>query len=242
MKEHIYTIPINEAFDTNCECPVCYFMNMEEAKKIEYTLGASMMEPDERLAYNKTGFCRNHTRMMYDYGNRLSHALILETRTQYLTECIDKYVEKLLKCKKSPFFKSKSDDFNFPEGETLAETSESCIICNRLDKIERDFISNILHLYKKESGFKEKFDNSKGFCIKHFKKLIDEAISSHKFEECKEFLIKLSQLEKTNLQRLNEEVNWFTKKFDYRYKDEDWKNSKDSVQRACLKTSGHISE
>ena len=23
MKEHIYTIPINDAFDTDCECPYC---------------------------------------------------------------------------------------------------------------------------------------------------------------------------------------------------------------------------
>ena len=76
MKEHIYTIPINEAFDAECECPVCLFMCEEERKKIEYTLGASMMEPDERVVYNKSGFCKNHTHQMYSHGNRLSHALI----------------------------------------------------------------------------------------------------------------------------------------------------------------------
>ena len=46
MKEKIYTIPINDAFDKNCECAVCAFMREEEKKLIDYTVGASMMEPD----------------------------------------------------------------------------------------------------------------------------------------------------------------------------------------------------
>ena len=28
------------------------------------------------------------------------------------------------------------------------------------------------------------------------------------------------------------DVSWFCKKFDYRYEKEDWKNSKDAVERA----------
>ena len=32
--------------------------------------------------------------------------------------------------------------------------------------------------------------------------------------------------------RLTEDVSWFCKKFDYRYGDEPWYNSKDSVERA----------
>ena len=32
--------------------------------------------------------------------------------------------------------------------------------------------------------------------------------------------------------QLTSSVSWFCKKFDYRYADEPWKNSKDSVERA----------
>jgi hypothetical protein len=30
---------------------------------------------------------------------------------------------------------------------------------------------------------------------------------------------------------LREDIKWFIKKFDYRYEEEPWKNSKDSVER-----------
>ena len=36
----------------------------------------------------------------------------------------------------------------------------------------------------------------------------------------------------TYFDTLREDVSWFCKKFDYRYADEPWKNSKDSVERA----------
>ena len=42
----------------------------------------------------------------------------------------------------------------------------------------------------------------------------------------------------TNMQRIQEDVNWFTKKFDYRFKDEPWKNSKDAIQRSIKKLVG----
>ena len=41
-----------------------------------------------------------------------------------------------------------------------------------------------------------------------------------------------------NLQRLYEDLDWFCDKFDYRYKDADWKNSKDALQRGMQKAAG----
>ena len=40
--------------------------------------------------------------------------------------------------------------------------------------------------------------------------------------------------------RVKEDVSWFTKKFDYRYKDESWKNSRDAVIRGCEKTAMYV--
>ena len=46
MKEKIYTIPVTEAFQQDCECPLCLMEEKLEEEALEYTLGASMMEPD----------------------------------------------------------------------------------------------------------------------------------------------------------------------------------------------------
>lgn len=40
------------------------------------------------------------------------------------------------------------------------------------------------------------------------------------------------------MKRLAEELDWFADKFDYRLKDAPWKNSKDSIPRAMIKTNG----
>ena len=45
----------------------------------------------------------------------------------------------------------------------------------------------------------------------------------------------LYKLEIENFARVDEDVKWFTKKFDYRFKDEPWKNSKDAVKRSTEK-------
>jgi hypothetical protein len=44
----------------------------------------------------------------------------------------------------------------------------------------------------------------------------------------------------TNMSRIQEDVNWFTKKFDYRYNDSPWKTSKDAIVRSIQKLSGFI--
>ena len=234
MKENIYTIPINDAFAADCECPICEFMSKEEKNKIEYSLGASMMEPDERIVSNRLGYCQRHTQMMYDFGNKLSHALVLETRLKYIKEEIAKYSKQLKKPKKILFSSNQSAD--------ELSLSKTCVVCERLHKIEKDFVANFFYLYKKEPEFREKFFASKGFCLPHFEYLANLTYSHLNSDVGYEFLQKLCKLQSDNLVRVTEDVEWFTKKFDYRYKDEDWKNSKDAVIRGSLKISGFIEE
>ena len=79
MKEKIYTIPVNEAFDSQDECPFCNLRRTVEQKTIRFALGpgASYMEPDVRGETDKAGFCGAHFKKMYDYGNSLGSALMM---------------------------------------------------------------------------------------------------------------------------------------------------------------------
>jgi len=80
MKEKIYTIPVTEAFEKDCECSVCLLEKKLEDEYTEYYLGPAIMEPDCRLETHKKGFCSRHFEMMY---NRQEHrlGLALETDT-----------------------------------------------------------------------------------------------------------------------------------------------------------------
>lgn len=48
----------------------------------------------------------------------------------------------------------------------------------------------------------------------------------------------LFRLMQENLKRLENEVLWFTEKYDYRNRDKDWGTSRDSIQRCMQKDRG----
>ena len=52
------------------------------------------------------------------------------------------------------------------------------------------------------------------------------------------FIDMLTRLTDTNLDRMQEDISWFIKKFDYRFLNEPWKNSQDAVPRGCNKLRG----
>ena len=81
MKEKLYTIPVNEGFEAEDECPFCAMERKEEQRAIRYFAGpgASYMEPDVRASTDKAGFCGAHMKKLYDYGNALGCALMLQT-------------------------------------------------------------------------------------------------------------------------------------------------------------------
>ena len=97
MKETIYTIPVNEAFETPCECPMCKLENRFENDRVNYYLGPSLMEPDNRIETNETGFCAKHFAMMYDTrANRLGLGLMIHTHMQEQNKKIEKLeIEKI---------------------------------------------------------------------------------------------------------------------------------------------------
>ena len=88
MKEQIHTIPVNEAFQAEDECPFCYLERMAERSALRYVAGpgASYMEPEVRAETDKVGFCPGHMKKLYDFGNSLGSALILQTYFASLIE------------------------------------------------------------------------------------------------------------------------------------------------------------
>ena len=239
MKETIYTIPINDAFaNDKCECAVCEFMRKEEVNRIDYTLGASMMEPDARIETNKKGFCRRHMKMLFEHGNRLSLDLILETHIKEMTDLLES-AEKKLNGKK-PFFKN-SGNKNTSDSFKYFETAvKSCTVCDKLNDIAEKFMSNLFYMYKNDVSFKDKFLNCRGFCAEHFVLLVNSANKYLSGNDCSVFFKEICKMQIKELNRLYADVDLFAKKHDYRYKDADWQNSRDAVERACLKMSSYI--
>ena len=231
MKEKIYTIPLTDALAEAGECPFCSLEKQLEAEQVSYALGASMMEPDSRIVSNEKGYCRRHYEQMNKETNVLSLALVLDTHLNVLIEKLEKAAAT--QEKKSGFLKKNASED--PLLEALQQDQETCLICDKLQHTLVKFFEVFWYLYKNEPDFKEKVMSCQGFCLPHFQLLLKCApheLSGKNLQNAKK---ELTKLELTHLKRINDEVNWFTKKFDYRYQNEPWKNAKDAPRRAMEK-------
>ena len=114
----------------------------------------------------------------------------------------------------------------------------SCYVCDHFKANYNRYLDTFFDLYKKDEEFARLFREGKGFCLPHFADLVETAEKKLNDKQKAEFYPALFKIMKENYQRLQEEVTWFTDKFDYRNKDKDWGNSKDSIQRCMQKLGG----
>lgn len=233
MKEQLYTIPVNDAFRSDCECPVCALHQELEQNAIEYTMGPSYMEDDNRAMTDKLGFCQHHIQALYKQKNRLGLALMLKTHT-------DKTIKDLKELSKNKptaggLFKRTAD--TSPVGAYIQELESHCFICERMEDTFNRYIDTIFHLWKKDSEFRDALSKCKGFCTYHYGLLYDTGSVKLDKNQYSEFLDSLNAVYFAGMERVNDDIEWFINKYDYRYADEPWKNSKDAIPRGIIKTN-----
>jgi hypothetical protein len=89
-----------------------------------------------------------------------------------------------------------------------------------------------------ESEFKRKFSESKGFCLPHTALLLRGCAKYLSASQASAFAKSLAGIQKTSLETMCKDIEWFTLKFDYRNQDKPWGNSKDAVPRTIRKLLG----
>lgn len=243
MKETIDTIPIMDAMNANDECPFCYIERQLEQHAISFILGSAYMEDDVRMETDRIGFCRQHYHKMFAYGNRLGSALILSTHIRKLKEELKEELHAF-NPEKNSILKRLRKSVSQTQGQHASLSSwiynkeKSCYVCQHIQNNYQRYLDSFLELWNTNSEFMNSVKTSKGFCLHHFADLIDASERKLKNQQKQEFYTVIFQLMEENLQRLEEEVTWFTDKFDYRNKDKAWGNSQDSIQRCMQKAAG----
>ena len=243
MKEKIYTIPVLDAFQTESECPFCTLYNTLEQNSINFTLGPSYMENDVRIETNKKGFCLPHYQMMSKEKNSLGLALMLHTHMIHVHKNLNELLKKQKPNKKSSFpsLFSKKGNTGVTENlveQYLHEIHNSCYICEQIQNTFDRYVDTFFYLWKKDKSFIDLVKKCNGFCLQHFGVLYSAAPNFLNQIQLSDFYECIIPLQLENLKRIEEELDWFIKKFDYRYEKEPWKNSKDALPRGILKMAG----
>ena len=230
--ERIYTIPVNEAFDASaadaaCGCPVCALYRKLEEDELGLILGGSMMEPDVRIRTNELGFCGTHFDKLFTRKNRLGLALILES---HLAEVKDRMAVKGI----SSLFASRSSKVE----EMTGKLSGTCYICERIEHNLSGMLATVVLLYEEDMAFRKKVAAQPYFCLPHLHRLLTVGKANLPKKLFADFAKAVEEPVDRYLETLSGDVSWFCKKFDYRYGEEPWYNSKDAVERAIAFLSG----
>lgn len=246
MKEKLYTIPMMDALRAEDECPFCYIERNLEQHALDFVLGpeASYMQDDVRAETDEIGFCKEHYHKMFTYGNPLGSSLILEThlkkKMKELKGELNHYsgsgkrgLKELLKKEVS------ADGGSNNVSRWIHANEDTCYVCNHIKNNYDRYIATFFVLFKRgEDEFMKLVKNGKGYCLHHFADILDAAPLYLNEKEQKQLRDILFPQMEENLERILEEVDWFQKKFDYRYRNAEWKNSQDAVQRAMQKIAG----
>ncbi len=221
MNEKLYTIPVNEAFEKKCGCPLCTLRNDLENKEIDAIMGASMMEPDVRIKTNHLGFCKEHFEKMLGIKNRLSLALMLESH-------LNDVYRLALDEKSEPDYKSAAKN-GIP---ALSELEESCYVCGRVEDYLDKMVATIFYLWKNDPSFAKKAAAQPYFCLPHLNMLVKRGAKALGKKEFTHFLQTIMPLERAYFDSVLKDVSWYCKKHDYRFENEPWGTSRTASQRA----------
>lgn len=220
MKETICTIPINDIFLPKSGCPICRMEEMLEEQYVKFITGDAMMEPDIRIETNKKGVCRHHFSMMYEVGQKLPNALILESHLQEISE---NYMPK--KSKGRPDKK---------QLERLKTELSSCYVCDRIKKDMNHFMATIFSEWAKGKEFRQLYNEQPFICLKHYSFIMDAATAKGGIPSryMSDFYYETTELTKNYLELLKKDIKHFCSMFDYRNRGQEWGSSKDAIERS----------
>ncbi len=232
MKEKIYTIPVNDAFDRNdTDCPLCVLHEKREGELLDYYLGPSLMESDVRETTNQHGFCHLHARALFTRErNRLGLGLMYHTRIKQVRGAL---ATALAQAAEQPRRRKRDDRERLrTAAQQVRSNADGCVVCDRLAGTMARYLDVICWQYAREPHFRQVFGATHHFCVPHLADILDAAATHLRRPDATAMLADLQAVTTRALDALEHDVEWFTLKFDYRNQDKPWGNSKDAIIRA----------
>ena len=221
MAYHIDTGLIKDKFKVECECPLCEIKSIVEEQFLYEFLNDAVMEENTRLKVNALGFCEKHFNMLYTRQNKLSVALQISTRV----DSILKEIQPVPNVKKA-----------VKQADLLDKMSTTCIICDFTQESMVKYYKTIAQMFSREENFYKDVLKTKGFCLKHYAELL--RYSSYAGKDAKAYVEILSEHQQRNMARLQDELNGFCKKHDYRNALLPLGNSETALPRMSVKLYG----
>ena len=234
MPNHIHTIPVLDALREPGHCAFCAMFKKLEQDAVLFIMGPAYMEDDVRMETNRVGFCQHHMKLMYENQNRLGLALMLHTYVQQLNKDMNKIIKGRAP---APLFGKDSNSVVTKLKNHLEKTHSTCYVCSKIESTFERYIDTFFHIWGKGGEDSKLISAQKGYCLPHFIQILSaaERLGRGKREK---FLDDIVPAWQNLMTELEEDLDWFVQKFDFRNADAPWKNSKEALTRAMALIGG----
>jgi hypothetical protein len=238
MKQEIHTFELWDAFERKTECPLCDIKTNTERSYIS-GLFRDMTIDEEFCRYLKDArFCSKHLEILFNYRDKFGLALVMNRLLSFeIAELEAAQIRKTdTDIPRKPFQAWLERLITLAPPKRYLRSQESiCDLCRHIDNRMRDYVTTLIHLWKNNLNFRALYYSSNGFCHKHFYQIIQGAKKELNDKDLDNFLDTSFSIQHESMKRLNEELQWFIKKFNYHYNNEPWGSSKDSLARCISK-------
>ena len=234
MKNHIHTIPVLSALRDPGHCPFCKMHNKLEEDAVNFVMGPAYMDEDIRDKTNEAGFCKEHLDKLYAVQNRLGLALLLHTHLKELQKIINTPVETKVS---SGLFKKTESSSGRMAGQVMQQQNR-CYVCEKVDNTFKQYVDTFFYMWKREAEMPVLVKALPGICLPHYGMLITVAESTLSKKQLEDFLTVAIPMQQQAIAKLEEDLDWFIQKFDYRNADAPWKDSKEALTRAMAILKG----
>jgi hypothetical protein len=208
LREHIHTIPVLEALRAPGHCPFCAMYRRVDADAVAFMMGPAYMDERVRAETNEAGFCAVHLETLYAAQNRLGLALLLHTRLRSAA--------------------AKRD-----------YASERCYLCERINDTFKRYMDTFFYLWAREAEAAALIAAlPRGFCLPHYAEMTKAAETALNKKELAAFTALAEGLQREAMKKLDEDLDWFIRKFDYRNANEPWRGAEDALARAMAMLGG----
>ena len=190
---------VHDAYQRGGECPLC---DLEEAAEQTYLRSfhhSRVMEPSVRVQTNKEGFCAEHLRKLYAGENKLGIGLVIHTRLQHVADELADILGKIGGKRGVP-----------RAAERVHALEESCFLCRLMSQDRQRYAFTILYLWTRDPDFPAVFRASRGFCLPHFRLMLEEGQRAMRADRLQRWLAEAGPLMQESFRTLERDLRAFT--------------------------------
>ncbi len=197
---------VHDVYGNGGECPLCDLYEAAESSYLNSFTHSRIMEPSVRVQTNDRGFCPAHLGMLYRGENKLGLGLMLHTHLQKRLPEIEEVLDAIAAGPRSRRDRERAET----AAASLSGMLSTCYLCDLLATDMKRYRFTILYLWQKDPEFRPRFRASRGFCIRHFLEMLDEAERSLRIQRLTAWLEEAVPLMKGGFRALEKDLYAFT--------------------------------